>query len=113
MSAEERKTTFWQRLNERYEKLKGYVWDGYKAPEQRPRIKSSQVTAVAEELFDLDERFTQFEIECRRLARIIADDNVFDRVKTLEARVKVLEDLRDIEQKINKAVIDNLYKGDK
>ncbi len=92
MSAEERKTTFWQRLNERYEQLKGYVWDGYKAPEQRPQIKSSQVTAVAEELFDLDERF-----------------------QTLEARVKVLEDLRDIEQKINKAVIDNLYtgKGDK
>lgn len=34
------------RANELYEEAKGCVWDGYKAPEQRPQIASDQVKCL-------------------------------------------------------------------
>lgn len=40
------------RANAIYEECKGYVWDGFKAPEQRPLIASDQVKAVAAALVE-------------------------------------------------------------
>ncbi len=39
-----------RRVNEIYESRKGYVWDGLKAPEQRPQVQSNQVLALMEVL---------------------------------------------------------------
>ena len=41
-----------ERANNLYEEAKGYVWDGYKAPEQRPQIHSDQVKAIAQALVE-------------------------------------------------------------
>jgi hypothetical protein len=41
-----------RRANELYEQAKGYKWDGYKAPEQRPQIPSDQVKSVLRALIE-------------------------------------------------------------
>ena len=41
-----------ERANLVYQQRKGYVWDGYKAPELQPRIISDQVLALAEVLVE-------------------------------------------------------------
>ncbi len=40
------------KLNEIYEQRKGYKWDGYTAPECRPRVQSDQVLALMEVLVE-------------------------------------------------------------
>jgi hypothetical protein len=44
------------RLRWRYQELKGYVWDGYTAPELQPDIKSDQIIALMEEVERLEKR---------------------------------------------------------
>ena len=41
-----------ERANLVYQQRKGYVWDGYTAPELQPRIISDQVLALAEVLVE-------------------------------------------------------------
>lgn len=50
------KPTMRERLRARYQELKGYVWDGYTAPECQPDIKSDQVLALMEEVERLEKR---------------------------------------------------------
>ena len=45
---------FRERLWKRYMKLKGFLWDGYKSPEQCPDIQSGQVLALAEMVEELE-----------------------------------------------------------
>ncbi len=45
-----------QRLRNRYQELKGYVWNGYTAPECQPDIRSDQVIALMEEVEILEKR---------------------------------------------------------
>lgn len=53
--------SFRHRLWKRYMKLKGFVWDGYKAPEQCPDIQSRQVLALAELVEELEARVVLLE----------------------------------------------------
>lgn len=45
-----------QRLKANYQRLKGYVWDGYTAPEAQPDIQSNQVLALMEIVEELENR---------------------------------------------------------
>lgn len=45
-----------ERLRLRYQELKGYVWDGYTAPELQPDIYSNQVLALMEVVEELEAR---------------------------------------------------------
>lgn len=40
------------RADEIYSQRKGYIWDGYTAPECRPRIQSDQVLAAIQALME-------------------------------------------------------------
>jgi hypothetical protein len=45
-----------QRLKANYQRLKGYTWDGYTAPELQPDIVSNQVVALMEIVEQLERR---------------------------------------------------------
>lgn len=54
--------SFMERLLEKYHDVKGYVWNGFTAPELTPQIQSGQVLALAQMVEELERRVDVLEI---------------------------------------------------
>lgn len=65
-------SSFANRLWQKYMALKGYVWDGYTAPELTPQIQSSQVKALAEMVEELESTVKEQWAEISKLKRCVA-----------------------------------------
>lgn len=77
------------RLRALYEEKRGYVWDGYTAPEMRPQI-SRQVISLAEAMVEaVNEQHEDV------LSEIDAHDNDYE-VRDLQSRVDDIEEALEV-----------------
>ena len=63
MTRESMRSRLWQR----YMKLKGFVWNGYHAPEQCPDVRSDSVIALMQIVEELEARVDEQHSEIEKL----------------------------------------------